>query len=62
MGTFSATSPFTRPEADVETAPIPRIDIRAEVAERITFASHQCDVAVLADLVISNPLNADLEI
>lgn len=61
MGTCPANSPFARPEADAGTAAAPRIDIRAEVAEHITFASQQCDVAVIADLVISNPLKADLE-
>jgi hypothetical protein len=44
-----------------ETALMPRIDIRAEFAQRITFATHQCDVAILADLVISNQLETDLE-
>ncbi len=39
----------------------PRIEISAETARRITFATHQCDVAVIADLVISNPLEEDLE-
>ncbi len=36
-------------------------DIRAELARRITFASHQCDVPVIASLAISNPTDADLE-
>jgi len=38
-----------------------KAEIRAELAERITFATHQCDVPVIADLVISNPSNTDLE-
>jgi len=38
-----------------------KISIQAEVAQRITFATHQCDVPLLADLVISNPGHADLE-
>lgn len=41
--------------------PQSKANIRAEVASRITFATHQCDVAVIADLVIANPLDADLE-
>jgi hypothetical protein len=51
----------TGPEADAGTAPTGRINVRAEIAQRITFATHQCDVAVIADLVISNPLESDLE-
>ena len=52
--------------SDPESAPskeeaIPQVSIRAEIAPRITFATHQCDVALIADLVVSNPLDADLE-
>jgi very-short-patch-repair endonuclease len=36
-------------------------EIRAELARRITFASHQCDVPVIANLTISNPTNSDLQ-
>ena len=35
--------------------------IRAEIARRITFASHQCDIPVIADLVLSNQGSEDLE-
>jgi hypothetical protein len=38
-----------------------RVEIRADIAPRITFATHQCDVAVVADLAVVNPLEADLE-
>jgi len=38
-----------------------KAEIRAELAQRITFATHQCDVPVIADLVISNPSDTDLE-
>lgn len=37
------------------------IVIRAEVARCITFATHQCDVPVIADLVIENPREEILE-
>ena len=30
------------------------VEIRAEVAGQVTFASHQNDVAIMADLVIAN--------
>ena len=46
------------------TAPVDKdlpIEIRAEIAERITFATHQCDVPVILDLVIYNPGEVDLE-
>ena len=39
----------------------PQISIRADIAPRITFATHQCDVAVVTDLVVSNTLDTDLE-
>jgi very-short-patch-repair endonuclease len=52
---------WTTPAADAETDPTPRINITVEIARRITFATHQCDVAVIANLVISNPLETDLE-
>lgn len=39
----------------------PSIEIHAEIASRITFASHQNDVAVIADLAITNPTSEDLE-
>jgi hypothetical protein len=39
----------------------PNIAIHAEIAPRITFASHQNDVAVIADLAIANPTSEDLE-
>jgi very-short-patch-repair endonuclease len=43
-------------------APHPaEVEIRAEIATRVTFATHQCDVPVIADLVIANPLETDLE-
>jgi len=35
--------------------------IRAEVARRLTFASHQCDVPVITGLTVSNPTDAVLE-
>jgi very-short-patch-repair endonuclease len=50
----------TRSDADAADPP-PRITIRAEIARRITFATHQCDVPVLLDLAISNPHDTDLE-
>lgn len=49
------------PIYDTENCPTPQINIRAEIARRITFASHQCDVPVVADLVVANPLESDLE-
>lgn len=42
-------------------APPRRVEIRAEIAPRVTFASHQCDVPVLAELVVANPLDSDLD-
>lgn len=36
-------------------------EIRAQIAQRVTFASYQCDVPVIADLVISNPFDYPLE-
>lgn len=33
---------------------------RADIAPRITFATHQCDDAVVTDLVVSNPFDTDL--
>ncbi|MGR4068551.1 DUF3320 domain-containing protein [Billgrantia sp. C5P2] len=39
----------------------PKCEIRAEIARRVTFASHQCDIAVIADLVLSNPFDHPLE-
>lgn len=47
--------------SDAEPASIPKISIQAEIAQYITFATHQCDVAVIADLVVHNPFQADLE-
>ncbi|MFO1058795.1 MAG: DUF4011 domain-containing protein [Dongiaceae bacterium] len=44
-----------------DDAPPRRVEIRAEVASRVTFASHQCDVPVLAELVVANPLDQDLD-
>lgn len=38
----------------------PSVSIRAEIARRITFATHQCDVAVIADLAIANDTDDDL--
>lgn len=48
-------------DVDVVGAPISRVSIQAEIAKCINFATHQCDVAVLAELVIANPLQRDLE-
>ena len=42
-------------------ADLPSLSIRADIAPRITFATHQCDVALVTDLVVSNPLDTDLE-
>ncbi|MBI4692738.1 MAG: DUF3320 domain-containing protein [Gammaproteobacteria bacterium] len=41
--------------------PQPEFLIRAELAPRITFATHQCDVAVLANLEVTNQSGRDLE-
>jgi hypothetical protein len=46
------------PAAD---APPPEVAVRAEVASRITFATHQCDAPVILDLVVENPLTTDLD-
>lgn len=46
--------------SEAEDAPR-SVAIRAQVAERVTFATQQCDVAVIADLVVSNRLGTDLE-
>jgi len=35
--------------------------IHAEVADRVTFATHQCDIPVIADLAIENPGTEALE-
>ena len=44
-----------------EAADCPRPVIRAELARRVTFASHQNDVPVLFGLSVGNPTSADLE-
>lgn len=46
------TTPDNSPERVIEPGRL--IDIRAEIAPCITFATHQCDVAVVADLILSN--------
>ena len=43
------------------SAELPSLSIRAEIAPRITFATHQCDVALVTDLVVSNSLDTDVE-
>ncbi|KAB7738425.1 hypothetical protein F2P47_17225 [Parvibaculum sedimenti] len=48
-------------DVDAELASIPEICIQAEIARYITFATHQCDIAVIADLVVHNPLQTGLE-
>jgi len=47
--------------ADRKPIAVPHVEIKAEIAQRVTFATHQCDVAIIADLVIANPLTTDLE-
>lgn len=46
-----------------ESAAFPdhKVQIHAEIASCITFATHQCDFPVIADLVIANPGAEDLE-
>jgi len=44
-----------------EKAKLSAATIRAELAHRITFATHQCDVPIIADLVLSNSGDEDLE-
>ncbi|MDN3523317.1 DUF3320 domain-containing protein [Halomonas ramblicola] len=39
----------------------PKCEIRAQIARRVTFATHQCDIPVIADLVLSNPFDHALE-
>ena len=50
----------TATESD-EAGSANQIDIRAQIAPRITFATHQCDVPLVADLVVTNLLDRDLE-
>ena len=38
-----------------------RIEIQASLAPKITFATHQNDVPLIADLVIANPSEDTLE-
>lgn len=39
----------------------PKCEIRTQIAHRVTFATHQCDIPVIADLVLSNPFDHTLE-
>jgi very-short-patch-repair endonuclease len=48
-------------DSDVQSGSTPSVSIKAEIAQFITFATHQCDVAVIANLVVLNPLERDLE-
>lgn len=57
-------SQLTTPnDSSLVEASEPRIfcEIRAEIARRITFATHQCDVAIIADLSITNATEDTLE-
>ena len=60
LGTRDDISGLQEDEEPTSTDP-PQISIHADIAPRITFATHQCDVAVVTDLVVSNPLDSDLE-
>ena len=51
----------SKSETDGEIAPLPQVSIEADVATRITFATHQCAVPLLRDLVIRNPTEGQLE-
>jgi len=53
------TDPHGRPAHDGAPAPAPAI--HAVLAPRVTFATHQCDVPVLAELTVSNPGERALE-
>lgn len=48
-------------EEDGDTDSTPQCEIRVQLASRVTFATHQCDVPVIADLVLSNPFDHPLE-
>lgn len=39
----------------------PKCEIRAQIARRVTFATHQCDIPVIAELLLSNPFDHPLE-
>jgi very-short-patch-repair endonuclease len=56
--TLEAAGAAALAAADPEPA---RPAVRAELARRITFASHQCDVPVIVSLAVSNPTGEDLE-
>ncbi len=58
-----ADHPFSEADhlEDATSRPALRPVIRAEIARRITFVSHQFDVAVIFNLAISNPTETDLE-
>lgn len=50
-----------RPAGEGPAGAVRGCAVRAEIAPRITFATHQCDVAVIADLVIVNDGEEDLD-
>ena len=52
---------LARKRVDLTATSTLSVEVRAEIAPRVTFASHQCDVAVISDLVIANLLTSDLE-
>ena len=47
--------------SDVADSVPRKIEIQASVASKITFATHQNDVPLIADLVIANPTDEILE-
>lgn len=48
-------------DTPIDESPVPDFSIQAETARRITFASHQSDIALIADLQITNASAQALE-